>query len=179
MSYYRRIPGTAERQARLRREQEERDLDRWTRNRPGQYSGRLRSRDPEVRRRWASFYGLSYRRVSKLKPRCLSYRGTLEITELDSESSDSSTGSSDNAIIDPDTWASDRGPGRSMVPPSGDYVVTALQVQAAFHLDGRPDPDAIFWERQVDGYAHLWQSAGLLLENDEFIEVYNPLTNPF
>ena len=167
---YRRIPGTAERQARLRREREERELDKWTRNRP-EYSGRVRSRDPEVRRRWCSFYNISFRKT-KPRPRGISYRGTLEITELSSESdSDSSTGSSDHAIIDPDTWASDRGPGRSMVPPSGVYIVTALQFQSAFHLDGRPNPNAIFWERQVDGYAHLWQSAGLLLEDDEFVEV--------
>ena len=170
MSYYRRIPGTAERQARLRREREERELDQWTRNRPGGYSGRVRSRDPEVRRRWCSFYNISFRR-SKPRPRYPSYRGTLEITELSDSESDSSTGSSDNAIIDPDTWATDRGSGRPMVPPSGEYIVTALQFQAAFHLDGRPDSSAIFWDRQIDGYAHLWQSAGLLLENDEFIEV--------
>ena len=168
---YRRIPGTAERQARLRREREERELDKWTRNRPGAYSGRIRSRDPEVRRRWASFYGIKFRHT-KPRPRGISYRGVLEITELESESdSDSSTGSSDNAIIDSADWAAERGSGRSMVPPSGVFVVTALQFQAAFHLDGQPDPDAIFWERQLDGYAQLWQSAGLLLEDDEFVEV--------
>ena len=168
---YRRIPGTAERQARLRREREERELDKWTRNRPGGYSGRVRSRDPEVRRRWCSFYSISFRR-SKPRPRFPTHRGIMEVAELESSDSDSSTGSSDHAVIDPDTWATDRGPGRSMIPPSGEFVVTALQFQAAFHLDGTPDSEAIFWERQVDGYAQLWQSAGLLLEDDEFVEVF-------
>ena len=166
---YRRIPGTAERQARLRREREERELDKWTRNRP-EYSGRIRSRDPEVRRRWCSFYNISFRRT-KPRPRFPSYRGTLEITELSDSESDSSTGSSDHAIIDSDNWASERGSGRPMVPPSGVYIVTALQFQAAFHLDGRPNSEAIFWDRQIDGYAQLWQSAGLMMEDDEFVEV--------
>ena len=173
MTYYRRIPGTAEREARLRREREERELDRWTRNRPGEYSGRIRSRDPEVRRRWCSFYGVSFRRASRIvRPRSCAHRGDPEsdIEEVDSETS--STGSSDNAIIDDDDWARARGSGRSMVPPSGDFIVTALQYQAAFHLDGEPNSDAIFWERQLEGYAQLWQSAGLLMENEEFVEVF-------
>lgn len=171
MSYYRRIPGTAERAARAKRERERRELETWTRNRPGEFSGFVRSRDPEVRRRWCSFYGISFRK-SKPRPRFPSYRGMLEITELSDSESDSSTGSSDHAILESNKFASEKGPGRSMVPPSGDYVVTALQFSAAFHLDGRPNSDAVFWSRQLEGYAELWQSAGLMLENDEFVEVF-------
>lgn len=173
MAYYRRIPGAAERQRRLRREREERELDQWTRNRPGEYSGRLRSRDPEVRRRWCSFYKVSFRRASHLvRLRSRTHRGDNESSPEEVDNDTSSTGSSDHAVMDDDDWASARGSGRSMVPPSGDFIVTALQYQAAFHLDGEPDSNAIFWERQTEGYAQLWQSAGLLMENDEFIEVF-------
>ena len=96
----------------------------------------------------------------------------MENNEVESDTETSSTGSSDHAIIDDDDWASARGSGRSMIPPSGDFIVTALQYEAAFHLDGEPNPDAIFWERQTEGYAQLWQSAGLLMENEEFVEVF-------
>ena len=172
---YRVIPGTADRQRRLRRERERRELEQWTRNRAGEYSGTLRSRDPEVRRRWCKFFGITkYFKDIKPRPRYPSYRGELQITELDDESDDSenSTGSSDFAIMEDDDWATKKGPGRSMVP-SEDYIVTAHQFSCAFHLDGTPDSDAIFWSRQTEGYAQLWQSAGLLLENPEFIEVTN------
>ena len=173
---YRYIPGAAERAARLKRERERRDLENWTRNRPGEFSGFVRSRDPEVRRRWCSFYGIRFR-DSKPRPRSLSYRGMLEITELSDSESDSSTGSSDHAIIESNNFASEKGSGRPMVPPSGEFVVTALQFSAAFHLDGRPNSDAIFWSRQTENYAELWQSAGLMLEDEEFVEVYFQLLN--
>ena len=169
MSYYRVIPGSADRARRRRREREKRDLETWTRNR-GEFSGRTRSRDPEVRRRWCQFYGINFEDSSP-RPRNPFYRGLLKITELSDSESDSSTGSSDYAIAEPDDFMYRKGSGRSMVPPSGDYIVTAHQYMSAFHVDGRPNSDAIFWERQNDGYAELWQSAGLMMAQDEFIEV--------
>ena len=169
MSYYKVIPGTADRARRARYEREKRELEKWTRNR-GEFSGRTRSRDPEVRRRWCSFYNLPFEE-SKPRPEFPSFRGTLQIAELSESESDSSTGSSDFAIAEPDDFAIRKGPGRSMVPPSGDYIVTAHQFISAFHLDGRPNSESIFWERQLGGYAELWQSAGLLMENPEFTEV--------
>ena len=176
MSYYRHIPGAAERAARAKRERERRELETWTRNRPGEFSGFVRSRDPEVRKRWCSFYNISFRR-SKPRPRFPSYRGMLEITEL--SDSDSSTGSSDNAVIESKDFASKKGSGRPMVPPSGEYVVTAHQFSAAFHLDGRPNSEAIFWSRQMETYSELWQSVGLMLEDEEFVEVYLSLSSVF
>ena len=169
MSYYKVIPGSADRARKARRDREKRELEKWTRNR-GEFSGRTRSRDPEVRRRWCSFYGIEFE-DSKPRPRYPSFRGTLQIVELSDSESDSSTGSEDYAIAEPDDFAIRKGPGRSMVPPSGDYIVTAHQFSAAFHLDGRPNSDSVFWERQTEGYAEIWQSAGLMLETEEFCEV--------
>ena len=172
---YRRISGSASRAKRLKREKEYQDLVKWTNNRPGGFTGRTRSRDDEVRRRWCAFFGVSFRR-SRPRPK---WRGQEpEIIEEESTDDDSSvssdsssTGSSDFAIAEPDTWATDKGSGRDMIPSDGNYIVTAEQFALAFHLDGRPDPESAFWSKQTNGYEQLWQSVGLMLEQAEFIEV--------
>ena len=171
---YRKISGSASRDKRLKREQEYRELVKWTNNRPGGFTGRTRSRDDEVRRRWCSFFGVSFRR-SRPRPK---WRVTEpEVIEESSEEEDSSgsetssTGSSDFAIAEPDTWATDKGSGRDMIPEDGKYIVTADQFALAFHLDGRPDPESAFWSKQTNGCVQLWQSVGLMLEHEEFVEV--------
>ena len=181
---YRRIRGTASRERRLRREQEYRELDEWTRNQPGPYTGRTGSQNDEVRRRWCSFFGFDF---SKMKPRPLYpfHRGRRDdevITEeeadsnstIDESSSGSSTcttGSSDYAIMEPDTWATDKGSGRPMVADVDNYIVTADQFVYAFHLDGTVDSDSDFWSKQLNSSEELWQSVGLMLEDAEFQEV--------
>ena len=176
---YKRIEGTASRERRLRREREFEELMEWTRNRPGGYTGRTRSQDPEVRRRWCSYFGFSF---SKSKPRpsfpWVRGRQTSDepssessIDESSSNSSHYTTGSSDHAVMEPDSWATDKGPGRMMVADESRFIVTADQYVLAFHLDGEIDSESSFWSKQMGGYHELWQSAGLLLENDEFIEV--------
>ena len=188
---YRRIAGTASRERRLRREQEFRDLMEWTRNRPGGYTGRTGSQDDEVRRRWCSFYGFKFSDM-KPRPRYPFHRGDPDpdppAEENDSDSSKSSsncsTGSSDNAIMEPDTWATDKGPGRLMVENLENYIVTADQYAYAFHLDGSIDSESDFWSKQQGGMTEIWQSVGLLLEDPEFEEVIrlsvnSGLTNRF
>ena len=180
---YKRIAGTASRERRLRREREFRELMEWTRNRPGEYTGRTRSRDDEVRRRWCAFFGVSFRR-SRPRSKWRQEQPVIEEEESSEESDDSSsddeastTGSSDNAIAEPDTWATDKGPGRLMIPDDGNYIVTAEEFAMAFHLDGRPDNESAFWAKQTNGYKQLWQSVGLMLEQDEFVEVSNGLNS--
>ena len=179
---YRRIAGSATRERRLRREREFKELVEWTKNRPGPYTGRTGSQDEEVRRRWCSFYGFKLRDFPA-RPEFPFFRGRRdpekteedddEATPDDSNSGSSTytTGSSDCAIMEPDTWATDKGPGRSMVEDPTNYIVTAEQFIMAFHLDGSVDSESSFWSKQAGGYYELWQSAGLLLEEDEFVEV--------
>ena len=176
---YRRITGAASRERRLKREREFRELDEWTRNRPGEYTGRTGSQDDEVRRRWCSFYGFKFKDM-KPRPRFPFHRGyddsdsNQEEADTDSstETSTPSTGSSDHAIMEPDTWATDKGPGRLMVADIDNYIVTADHYVYAFHLDGSVDSESDFWSKQQGGMTELWQSVGLMLEDPEFEEVF-------
>ena len=171
---YRRIAGTASRERRLRREREFRELMEWTRNRPGEYTGRTGSQDDEVRRRWCSYFGFKFSKM-KPRPRYPFHRGYPDSISsedtIDSTSSTDTTGSSDNAIMEPDTWATDKGPGRSMVSSFEDYIVTADRYAYAFHLDGTVDSECDFWSKQQGGAIEYWQSVGLMLEDPEFEEV--------
>ena len=183
---YQRILGAAARERRLKREREFKELMEWTKNRPRPYTGRTGSHDDEVRRRWCSFFGFDFKKMAP-RPLYPFHRGRRDVDPSENEdepdteesssgSSNATTGSSDNAIMEPDTWATDKGPGRSMVQDESNYIVTAEQYVYAFHLDGRVDSTSSFWSQQMGSYFEVWQSAGLLLEDAEFREVLDHIT---
>ena len=103
---YKRIMGTAARERRLRREREYKELDEWTKNRPGPYTGRTGSQDDEVRRRWCSFFGFKF---SEMKPRPLYpfRRGYDTEAESDNEPVDEAPAESSSDTSNPSTGSSD------------------------------------------------------------------------
>ena len=166
----RRIIGTAERERALRRERELQELKDWTMRRASQsrlgYTGRLGSHDDEVRRRWASYYKISSRTLRKIPRRALrmTHRGTQDPVPVTPPFSSSSDEDYEPPII----TESDPFPNPE---PAEVIVITAEEFASAFYPDGRPDSLSEFWDRQMGGTTEVWQSVGLMLENQEFLEV--------
>ena len=72
---YQRILGSSARERKAKRDRERAELETWTKNRDGGFTGRLYSQDSEVRERWASFFGIKKRHIKKyVKPRGFSRR---------------------------------------------------------------------------------------------------------
>ena len=163
----RRIISAAERERRLTRERERRELEAWTdqRARASQlgYTGRLGSHDDEVRRRWASYYKISSRALRKIprRPLRMTHRG-------DRDPLPPPFSSSDEEYEPPVITESTPFPNPE---PDEVIVIHAEEFARAFYPDGSPDSHCEFWDRQMGGTVEVWQSVGLMLENLEFCEV--------
>ena len=150
---YIRVVGAAEREKRRKREEERRELETWTQNRPGGFTGRLRSDDDEVRSRWASFFKI---KPKYCKPRTLSHhRGTTPDETED-----------DNG--DPDEVPTDQpGPSESTPFPT----MTPSEYVRTFHLNGMPNFACDFWSSQPGGTQELWEAVSITMEDETFQEV--------
>ena len=161
---YQRVLGAAARERRAKRERERAELEAWTQNREGGFTGRLHSDDSEVRERWASFFGIKSRHCRKYcKARGFSQRRLGNRTPPTYSPPFSSSDDEERT-----TTASTPFPTDPSELPLG--TLTPLELLESRVLRENPDTSK-FWKTSPGGTTELWEAMDIVIKHSDLSEV--------
>ena len=163
---YQHVMGSAARERKAERERERAELETWTRNRDGGFTGRLHSQDSEVRERWASFFGIKKRHCKKYcKPHGFSRRyhpGNHTPPEHSPPFS-----SSDEEDV-PEPTSSTPFPSDPSELPIG--TLTPLEYLETRIMRDNPDISE-FWKTSPGGTTEIWEAMDIVIKHSDLSEV--------